>query len=129
MRSRYSAYALGEIDYLTNSLHPESRHDHDATATRRWAEQSQWLGLEVRQTERGVGRDLEGRVEFIARYRDKSGVHRHHEIGHFKKDEGQWFYLEGSSPSPVSSERGVTKVGRNQPCPCGSGRKYKKCCG
>ncbi len=27
---------------------------------------------------------------------------------------------------PVTAE---TKVGRNEPCPCGSGKKYKKCCG
>ena len=27
------------------------------------------------------------------------------------------------------STRQATKVGRNAPCPCGSGRKYKKCCG
>ncbi|MBQ8917973.1 MAG: SEC-C domain-containing protein, partial [Oscillospiraceae bacterium] len=25
--------------------------------------------------------------------------------------------------------RAGTKVGRNDPCPCGSGKKYKKCCG
>jgi tetratricopeptide (TPR) repeat protein len=30
---------------------------------------------------------------------------------------------------PSIRPRQVTKVGRNAPCPCGSGRKYKKCCG
>jgi preprotein translocase subunit SecA len=30
---------------------------------------------------------------------------------------------------PVTYQRDVSKVGRNDPCPCGSGRKYKKCCG
>jgi preprotein translocase subunit SecA len=25
--------------------------------------------------------------------------------------------------------RGTAKIGRNDPCPCGSGKKYKKCCG
>jgi len=29
---------------------------------------------------------------------------------------------------PIGPRR-ATKVGRNAPCPCGSGRKYKKCCG
>ena len=29
-------------------------------------------------------------------------------------------------PEPKESEK---KVGRNDPCPCGSGKKYKKCCG
>jgi tetratricopeptide (TPR) repeat protein len=30
-----------------------------------------------------------------------------------------------SAPAPVTSQ----KIGRNEPCPCGSGKKYKKCCG
>lgn len=128
MRSRYSAYAVGEIDYLTDSLHPDSRHDHDPAAARRWAEHSQWLGLEVVSKERGGVADEEGLVEFIAAYKDKSGVRRHHEIGRFKKAEGRWFYLDGSTPKPVTQAREAPKVGRNDPCPCGSGRKYKKCC-
>jgi hypothetical protein len=35
------------------------------------------------------------------------------------------------APSPVSSQIKNTKpkTGRNEPCPCGSGKKYKKCCG
>jgi uncharacterized protein YecA (UPF0149 family) len=28
-----------------------------------------------------------------------------------------------------SSAARTAKVGRNEPCPCGSGKKYKKCCG
>ncbi|MFO7740057.1 MAG: SEC-C metal-binding domain-containing protein [Desulfatiglandaceae bacterium] len=31
-----------------------------------------------------------------------------------------------NSPKPVKVEK---KIGRNEPCPCGSGLKYKKCCG
>jgi preprotein translocase subunit SecA len=34
----------------------------------------------------------------------------------------------GREQAPVSPRR-VKKVGRNDPCPCGSGKKYKKCCG
>jgi preprotein translocase subunit SecA len=34
---------------------------------------------------------------------------------------------EGDRPAPVKREG--KKVGRNDPCPCGSGKKYKKCCG
>ena len=32
-----------------------------------------------------------------------------------------------SGPKPVQKK--IPKVGRNSPCPCGSGKKYKKCCG
>ena len=35
----------------------------------------------------------------------------------------------GKAPDPVSRRREGPKVGRNDPCPCGSGKKYKKCCG
>ena len=31
-----------------------------------------------------------------------------------------------NTPKTVIADR---KVGRNEPCPCGSGKKYKKCCG
>jgi uncharacterized protein YecA (UPF0149 family) len=30
---------------------------------------------------------------------------------------------------PQTIVRTVPKVGRNEPCPCGSGKKYKHCCG
>ena len=30
--------------------------------------------------------------------------------------------------NPTESIRGVTKIGRNEPCLCGSGKKFKKCC-
>ena len=44
------------------------------------------------------------------------------------------FPFDAEPPAPVSympppSARGTTKIGRNDPCPCGSGKKYKKCCG
>jgi SEC-C motif-containing protein len=129
MRSRYSAYTLADIDYLTQSLHPDSRNDHDPMAARRWAEQSQWLGLELVSVQQGGEGDSQGQVEFIARYKDKSGLHRHHEIGHFVRHEGAWHYLEGSMPKPLTQGRDLPKVGRNDPCPCGSGKKFKKCCG
>ncbi|MBE6620665.1 MAG: preprotein translocase subunit SecA [Ruminococcaceae bacterium] len=40
--------------------------------------------------------------------------------------------FEGANKAPrkiVLTQRTSTKVGRNDPCPCGSGKKYKKCCG
>ena len=129
MRSRYTAYARGEIDHLTESLHPSSRHDHDPDAARRWAEQSQWLGLEVRSSEQGGPEDAVGRVEFVAHYRDKKGPHQYHEVAEFRKEAERWYYLEGKTPTPQTVVRETAKVGRNDPCSCGSGKKFKKCCG
>lgn len=129
MRSRYTAYANGEIDHITSSLHPASRHDHDPVAARRWAEQSEWLNLEICSVEKGGEEDDAGQVEFIATYREKGGIKKHHEIGEFKKENDRWFFMDGKAVAPQTVQREAAKVGRNDPCPCGSGKKFKKCCG
>jgi SEC-C motif domain protein len=129
MRSRYSAYVSGETDYLEESLHPEHRSDYDAAATRSWANKADWLGLEIRSTKDGGENDSEGEVEFIANYRDDGVVHTHHEISRFKKESDRWYYVDGDTPKVETYKNEQPKVGRNEPCPCGSGKKYKKCCG
>jgi len=129
MRSRYSAFAKGEIDYLKQSLHPKQRTDYDPDSTRRWAEHSEWLGLEIVDTHDGGENDEEGTVEFIAKYRQKGGTLAHHEIGEFKRSNGIWYYHDGKTVTPGTVRHEGPKVGRNDPCPCGSGKKYKKCCG
>ena len=129
MRARYSAYATGNIDFLHESLHPSHRSDHDRNATRRWAKRSEWLGLEIAATEAGKEDDEEGRVEFIATFKEKGVVRRYHELSLFKKNNGKWFFVDGEMVKPKTEVHEGTKVGRNEPCPCGSGRKFKKCCG
>ena len=129
MRARYSAFASQAIEFLTESLHPAHRHDHDAAATRRWAEQSDWIGLEIVSTEDGGEGDEEGVVEFIATFKEKGVVRRHHEKSQFKKDNGRWYFVDGKMVLPQTQVHESPKVGRNDPCPCGSGKKYKKCCG
>lgn len=129
MRSRYSAYCTGAIDYLGESLHPQHRDDWDIEATRVWANDSEWLGLQIRSTEAGGPDDEEGYVEFIADFTEGGTPRRHHEVSLFKKDMGVWYYVEGAMPKPETKRHEQPKVGRNDPCPCGSGKKYKKCCG
>ncbi len=128
MRSRYSAYATVNVDYLHETLHPQHRQDHDVNAARRWAEQSDWLGLQILNTEKGDADDSDGIVEFTASYREKGAVRHLHEISRFEKVDGRWYYVDGDMPKP-QTVRSEAKVGRNDPCPCGSGKKYKKCCG
>jgi SEC-C motif-containing protein len=129
MRSRYSAYVEHAIDYLGETLHPAHRTDWDREATRRWAEQAVWQGLEILSTERGEAGDDIGFVEFIAHYRE-DGVERHHrERSRFGAQSGRWYYIDGTTPKPKTERHEGPRVGRNDPCPCGSGRKYKKCCG
>jgi SEC-C motif-containing protein len=67
-------------------------------------------------------------VEFEASY-ERDGLRDiHHERAQFKKVDGQWLYDEGDIV-PKTIVRATPKVGRNDPCPCGSGKKYKHCCG
>lgn len=128
MRSRYSAYATVNMDYLHQSLHPDHQADHDVNGARKWAANSDWLGLEIIATEAGGPDDSNGIVEFRANYREKGTIRQLHEISRFEKVDGRWTYVDGQMPKP-ETVRLDKKVGRNDPCPCGSGKKYKKCCG
>jgi SEC-C motif-containing protein len=127
MRARYTAYVTAAMDFLFSSTHPGHRKDYDHTGTKAWAENSEWLGLEIIGTTRGGPDDAEGEVEFIARFKEKGASRSHHECAQFKREKGVWHFTDGrlAKPRPVT----VTKIGRNDPCSCGSGLKFKKCCG
>lgn len=129
MRARYTAYARRQTEFLGESLHPDQRHDYDSAATRRWAQKSQWLGLEVVACKDGGTGDDAGEVEFVAVYKENEAIHRHHEKSQFTKLNGRWYFVDGEIVPPATRVNAAPKVGRNDPCPCGSGKKYKKCCG
>lgn len=129
MRSRYTAYVLKAIDYLLASTHYEYRDLVDKAFIQEWAEKAQWLGLNILRTEKGQENDLEGTVEFIASYEENGQAFKHHELGFFKKVKGTWYYYKGKIVKPEDSEKKVSKLGRNDPCFCGSTKKFKKCCG
>ena len=129
MRSRYTAYVKKELDHLYNSLHPSERKDYKKEEGANWAKNLDWQSLEILKTEDGGPEDETGMVEFIARYRKKETPFNHHEIAEFVREDGQWYFKDGHAPKPVQSIRQGPKIGRNDPCPCGSGKKYKKCCG
>jgi SEC-C motif-containing protein len=128
MRSRYAAYAKHEIDYLMDTILEDRSGKPDPESTRRWAEESEWLGLEIISTEAGGPADERGMVEFIARYRQEGRDQEHHEVSQFVRRNGRWFFKSGRVLTDTVV-RSAPKVGRNEPCPCGSGKKYKHCCG
>jgi SEC-C motif-containing protein len=128
MRSRYSAYAKKELDYIFQSTHPNQRGEYDEAGTRRWSEKSQWDGLEIVNSKMGGEKDTKGTVEFIAHFRYKGNKQYHHESADFLKENGTWYFCEGHTVPQKPVVRTEPKVGRNDPCPCGSGLKYKKCC-
>jgi SEC-C motif-containing protein len=127
MRSRYTAFAVKSVDYLGDTLAPESKHDYEPEQVKEWANSSTWLGLEIVSTSEGQPEDKTGEVEFIATFEQGGVTHKHHEASHFEKRGDNWLYIDGDmvAPQPIRKDK---KVGRNEPCPCGSGKKYKKCC-
>ena len=123
MRAHYSAYVLAEIDFLHDSLHPNGREEFDFDATKAWAESSSWESLEILDNKAGGPADKTGTVDFVATFTDADGKrHRHCERSQFKRVNNIWLFCDGQTIAP-------NKVGRNDPCTCGSGKKYKKCCG
>lgn len=95
MRSRYSAYVLGDAAYVRASWHPDTRPADlelgDGTTTR-------WLGLEVK---RHVPIDADhATVEFVARYRTGGApAVRLHELSRFERIDGRWYYVDGTFPA------------------------------
>ncbi len=122
MRSRYTAYAVQNAGYLLKTWHPSTRPPTIGPAS-----MSGWYGLHILRTEAGGRNDTTGIVEFKATAIRQKHIFRMHEISRFVKENDQWLYVDGEileSPPAISD-----KVGRNDPCPCGSGKKFKKCCG
>ena len=125
MRARYTAYVEQQIDFIVDTHLPERRHRLDRKATEKWAGEAEWLGLEIKNAE---AEGDSGTVEFIAKFRQDGTDYDHHEISSFVKSDGKWYFSDGYTPSATVVREGP-KVGRNDPCPCGSGKKYKHCCG
>lgn len=119
MRSRYTAYVKQQIDYLIATWHPDCQAEQWRENIVQSFNTTEWKGLVVIAEEKGSCID-EGYVEFIARFADKETEHGTiHERSRFLCLEQRWYYIDGSKP----------QVGRNAVCRCGSGKKYKKCCG
>lgn len=113
MRSRYSAYVKGDAKYLiVSSAHVEN-YEEEIKLIEAFSNSVEWLKLDVIHT-------TETTVEFKAYYRDKHGIAVLHEKSNFEKENGMWKYMDGLLYN--------TKVERNESCPCGSGKKFKKCC-
>ncbi|APE16552.1 hypothetical protein BOH72_16250 [Mycobacterium sp. WY10] len=90
MRSRYSAYFVGDLDYVWRTWHPKTRPsamtpDHGLT----------WIGLEIVDTLDGQPGDECGEVEFRARYRDGHQPGVLHERSRFAVRARRWFYVDG----------------------------------
>ncbi len=119
MRSRYTAYVLGLVDYLKATTLPAQQARLDLAAICQWSTNSTWLGLEIEDSLVIGGQPEHARVTFTARWHDRHGPHAHHERSAFVQHKGRWYFIDPSVP---------LAVGRNDACPCQSGLKFKKCC-
>ena len=129
MRSRYTAYATGDVDYIIDTHDPDRRGEVDRKNTELWSKHSEWIGLEIVSTDKGQPEDEVGTVEFVARYKIKGVKVEHRERALFRKQGSRWLFVDGVEVKGPPVRRTEPRVGRNDPCPCGSGKKYKKCHG
>ena len=134
MRSRYSAHVLGLVDYVVATYHP-SCHAEDQREGITQSIDSDWCQLEVIKAEAGSNEN-EGFVEFNAYFNEDGKRYCLSERSRFVKEHGLWYYIDGTFPQDekepdprLSQPISNLKVGRNDPCICGSGKKFKKCCG
>ena len=133
MRARYAAFVLQHVEYIVATTAPFQQPLLDTQAISDWAQQTDWAGLEVINHLAKLGK-RHAQVEFKAYFHlpdssvldlallDSKGVH--HELSTFVNipthGTSRWYFLD---PTVVMS------VTQKQPCPCGSGEKYKRCCG
>jgi SEC-C motif-containing protein len=129
MRARYSAFALGEIDFIISSHHSRTRDEVKREEVEEWSRKSEWLGLRIVNTQAGQQSDTKGNVIFHARYHMDGKLTDHWENAEFEKENGQWRFLDAKPVKTQPIINSEQKTGRNDPCKCGSGKKSKKCCG
>jgi SEC-C motif-containing protein len=127
MRSRYCAFVKHEIDYIVGSQDEVGRKDLNKNEIEAWSKESEWKKLDIVEVVDGESKDETGTVEFKATYQVGNKEVVHHEKASFKREDSKWVFEEGEVLRD-SVKRAGPKIGRNDPCPCGSGKKYKKCC-
>ncbi|GAA1890591.1 YchJ family protein [Lapillicoccus jejuensis] len=88
MRSRYTAYAVGDVGHLVRTWHPRTRPTDLRIPT------LEWVGLRVLGTEAGGPDDASGTVEFEARHLVLGGTEVLHEVSDFVRRGGRWVYVD-----------------------------------
>ncbi len=118
MRSRFSAFCLKNADYVLATWDASTR-----PATLDFAgDTTQWQRLEITQTQKGLAGDTMGKVSFNAYFLQDGQESVMSETSRFKKTDGKWFYVDGIVKYAQQAHS------RNGLCPCGSGKKFKRCC-
>ena len=124
MRSRFTAYAMHNDAYLLSTWDLASR----PTAVDFSKDTGEWTRLEIVMLKKGMAKDHKGIVEFKAHFTVDGEQRVMNEISRFVKKQGQWFYQDGKVKS-IALDHGSFNQGLNASCACGSGKKFKRCCG
>ncbi|NOQ14798.1 MAG: zinc chelation protein SecC [Methyloprofundus sp.] len=124
MRSRFTAYAMHNAAYLLSSWDDSTRPASIDFSK----DTGEWTQLEVISTKKGTAKEHKGIVEFKAYFTIEGEQRVMNEISRFIKKQDRWFYLDGKVKS-IGSAEGSFNQGLNAPCACGSGKKFKRCCG
>ena len=125
MRSRYSAFVLVKPNYIVKTTIPAQQNLLDIKAIENWAKETDWAGLEIVTHTPKLGK-RHAQVEFKAYFKTNENLQAHHELSAFVKvtdklnNDVRWYFLDPTVAMTVSQK---------QPCICGSGEKFKRCCG
>ncbi len=96
MRSRYSAFATANINYLLNTHHKHTRPTKEKKDILKWTKSVKWIRLEIINTQKGTSHDIEGYVEFKAFYEENGKLECIHENSYFVKEDNLWYYKSGT---------------------------------
>lgn len=127
MRSRYTAHVCKNMPHIKRTMRGKALKLFDEEKTKsEWFDQCIWKQLEILDAPEVGKYDKTGVVEFKAHFDFKGKTESLHERSKFQKIDNEWYYIgmQNKNAYIETSE----KVGRNDECPCGSGKKYKKCC-
>ena len=128
MRARYSAFVTHAIDFVVASTHSRTRKEIDLDFIREWSETSTWQALQILETKQVNAN--KAFVSFEARFANPAGEDQiHREKSLFERENEEWKFVTGDELKNPTVRYEIPPPGRNDPCPCGSGRKYKKCHG
>lgn len=119
MRARYTAYVQGNIHFLQITTLPIQQPALDIVQITQWSQQTEWLGLRVLSHDLATHSEQHAWVVFEVICRENGQIYTHHERSAFVKDTMSWRFID-----PTVS----LKTERNQPCICGSAKKFKRCC-
>ena len=141
MRARYTAFVIGNNEFIINTYHSTCRPSNEAAEIEA-ATQLAWCKLEIISTSYDSNSDT-AFVEFKAWYIDEGDLQVLHENSRFLKESSLdkndselcWYYVDGQfieengvSKTINNTTTNTQKTARNANCPCGSGKKYKRCC-